>query len=281
MEEHFSIEFGGSAFEKHEIPAAALAQSLLALDGLALRAAEAAYGKAADVAIKVKGNLRPGSFIVDLLVQHGEAVAVGAGAVTILTGVISVGKWAFGKRVKIRDEQQGGDGTVRVENEAGQSAVFNQCAINIYHNSRTASQLARLTQTLDMEGVDGISLLGDGMPVQTITKEERHFFRQEEGIVLTDNESEIVLEVVGPMLNGSPKCWRFSEGEDGIEFTANVEDEEFLSAVKERRHVLVNGTTILAVVRTVQRKNVRTRTDRTVVEVKAVYPPPEEEQKEA
>ena len=68
VEEKFSIEFDGPAFERHEISASALAQSLLALDGLARRSAEAAYGKDAGIEIKVKGDFRPGSFIVDMLI---------------------------------------------------------------------------------------------------------------------------------------------------------------------------------------------------------------------
>ncbi|MBQ7738572.1 MAG: hypothetical protein IJT59_02820 [Desulfovibrionaceae bacterium] len=43
QQEAFSISFNGPAFDGHDIPAAALAQSLLALDGLSRRAAEAAY----------------------------------------------------------------------------------------------------------------------------------------------------------------------------------------------------------------------------------------------
>ena len=104
-------------------------------------------------------------------------------------------------------------------------------------------------------------------------KQERRYFRQDDGLVLTDNESETMLEVVGPMLNGSPEGWRFSEGEDGIEFTANVEDETFLADVRERKIILVNGSTIRAIVRTVQRRKVRTRTERTIVEVKEVITP--------
>lgn len=45
INETFSIQFSGKAFDNHDIPASALAQSLLALDGLAKRTAEAVYGK--------------------------------------------------------------------------------------------------------------------------------------------------------------------------------------------------------------------------------------------
>ncbi len=58
-----------------------------------------------------------------------------------------------------------------------------------------------------------------------------------------------------------------------MEFVANVEDEEFLVAVRDRKIVLEHGSSIRAIVRTVQRRTTRTRTDRTIVEVKEVFPP--------
>lgn len=276
VEENFSIEFEGPAFEQHKISASALAQSLLALDGLARRSAEAAYGKDAEIDIKVKGGFRPGSFIIDMVVQHGEDIlAAGASAVTILGGVIAVGKWARGK--KVREVQKEENNSVRIENVTGDTYVFNQCAVSVYNNTRTMDQLSRLTQTLDSDGVDSVKFVADNSEPQVITRQDRVYFRQEEGLVLTDNEAESILEIVGPKLNGSPKDWTFSEGEDGIEFVADVEDEDFLAAVRDRKIVLENGTNIRAIVRTIQRKKVRTRTDRTIVEVKELFPPDREE----
>lgn len=110
---------------------------------------------------------------------------------------------------------------------------------------------------------------------EIITKQERKYFKREDGIVLTDNESEMIMEIVGAMLNGSPKVWKFSEGDEGMEFLANIEDEDFLRVVKNRELTLVNGTSIRAMVRTVQRKTVRTITERTITEVYEIYQPQE------
>lgn len=66
MNETFAIEFDGKAFDNHEIPAA-LAQSLLALDGLTKRAAEAVYGKEVEAEVRVKAGFKQGSFILDLI----------------------------------------------------------------------------------------------------------------------------------------------------------------------------------------------------------------------
>lgn len=283
MNETFSIQFSGKAFDDHAIPAAALAQSLLALDGLAKRVSEVVYGKESNAEIKVKSGFRQGSFIVDLLAQCQDpvvavgvvsgATTVGLGVVEVIKKVIKAGKFLLGRKAKVDPRKVKGD-QIEVSNDLGQTQTFNMTVINIYNQERTQSQLSRLTQTLDQDGVDSIRLYTDESDKtdEVITKADRKFFRHEEGIVLTDNEAEVILEVVGPMMNGSGKGWRFSEGDDGIEFTADVEDEDFLQDVRERKIKFENGTTIRAIVRTVQRKNIRTTTDRTIVEVEEVIP---------
>ena len=55
--ETFSIEFDGAAFDKHEISASSLAQSLLALDALSQTAANKLYGKETSTEVKVKAEL--------------------------------------------------------------------------------------------------------------------------------------------------------------------------------------------------------------------------------
>lgn len=55
MTETFSIQFSGEAFDGNEMPASALAQSLLALDALSRMSTEAAYGKGVEADIKQGG----------------------------------------------------------------------------------------------------------------------------------------------------------------------------------------------------------------------------------
>lgn len=284
MNESFSIEFDGRAFDDHEIPASALAQSLLALDEIARRTSETVYGKDSQAELKVKAGFRKGSFIADLIVlcKNDPVVAtgvaasvatVGTGVVSLIKGVIKLAKFSRGKKLDIDPSQMKND-TVTINNDCGQSNTFNISVVNIYNQGRTRTQLSRLTQTLDQDGVDSIKIFTNDSDdsAEVISKQDREYFRHEDGIVLTDNESEVILEVVGPMTNGSPKGWKFSEGSDGIEYTATVDDEDFLGRVKSRQVKFEHGTAIRAIVRTVQRKNIRTVTDRTIVEVKEVIP---------
>lgn len=279
--ERFSIEFNGKAFDSHEISAGALAQSLLALDGLSRKVAEAVYGKNTVSELKVQTGFRKGSFIADLVTyceNNETALAAGASAAAVIGGVycgirelIRLCKFAAGRKA-VSEGKPGTDGSVPVINEAGEQKAFNITVINVYNQSRTRQHLSRLTQTLDLDGSDSIVLHKDGEDDdEVITREDRSIFRQEEGIVLTDNEAEVILEVIGPIINGSGKGWKFSEGQGGLEFTAGVEDEKFLQGVRNREIKFENGTTIRAVMRTVQRKNIRTITDRTIVEVKEVF----------
>lgn len=283
MNETFSIQFSGKAFDNYDIPASALAQSLLALDGLVKKTAEAVYGKNVEAEVKVKAGFKQGSFIVDLIAACQDPVVattvassvavIGGSVVDTIKGVIRLGKFALGKKVSSIASEKG-DNKVKVVNELGDTNYFDHCVVNIYNQARIQSQLSRLTQTLDQEGAESIRIRKDenDQTEEVVTKEDRKYFRHEEGIVLTDNEADVILEVVGPMTNGAGKGWKFSEGEDGVEFTANVEDEEFLSNVKSRKIKFENGTAIRAVVRTVQRRNIRTITDRTIVEVKEIFP---------
>ncbi len=285
--ERFFIEFNGKAFDEHEISASALAQSLLALDGLAQKVAETLYGKGVETQIKVQAGFRRGSFIADLITyctnNPGNAVAVGAAAVSVvaggvypaLKGLIRLGKFVFGKKAKVEGTPDP-SGSVTVINETGSRKTFNANIVNVYNQGRTRIYLSRLTQTLDLEGSESIVFHSDAADDdEVITKEDRHIFRHEEGVVLTDNEGEVVLDVIGPIINGSGKGWRFSEGQDGLEFVADVEDEKFLQDVKDRKIKFENGTSIRAVMRTVQRRNIRTVTDRTIVEVRDVFLPKE------
>ena len=286
MNETFSIEFDGKAFDNHEIPAAALAQSLLALDGLTKRAAEAVYGKEVEAEVRVKAGFKQGSFILDLIaacnndpvtavsVGAGVAAIAGTGVVPTIKNIIRLCKFAHGKKVDSQPDETQPE-QFKVTNEAGQVNYFNACVVNLYNQSRTQSLMSRVTQTLDQEGVESIAIFdtSDGETREVITKRDREYFRREEGIVLTDNEAEVILEIVGPMTNGSPKGWKFSEGDDGIEFFAAVEDEDFLAKVRSREIKFENGTAVRAVLRTTQRKNIRTITDRTIVEVKEVISP--------
>lgn len=196
------------------------------------------------------------------------------GTVTVvgfLKEVVSLGKFSRCKNAEFDLTKVQGD-VAAITNDLGEVSNFHLNVVNVCNQVRTRTLLSRLTQTLDKECADSISIYTDenARSAEIITKKDREFFCQGEGMVLTDNEAEVILDIISPMMNGSGKGWRFSEGEGGVEFTANVEDEEFLGKIKSRDIKLENGTAVRAIVRTVERRNIKTVTNRTVVEVKEV-----------
>lgn len=271
MSELLAMKFEGPAFDRHEIPANILANSLLALDALARRCAEVAYGKESDIQIKVKGSPREGSFITDLLVEHSGLIQTGGGAVTIFMGLVKFAKWAYGKAVKVVEVRTGNE--ILVRNEIGEEQLIKAAILHLYNLKRTSIEIARLTQALSKEGAERIEFSSPDTASETISRKEAKFFQSGEGEILTDSEAPLILQVIGPMLDGSPEGWTFSEGEDGHNFTARVEDQHFLDSVKNNQIQLQNGMSLLALVRIVQRRVQRTITERTVIEVLEVYPP--------
>lgn len=162
---------------------------------------------------------------------------------------------------------------VRLENESNDTCEFEKEAVRNYRMSRTRIDLARLTQNLDRERADSISIAGQEGARAVITRGERRFFRRVDGDILTDNEAQMILTVTGIRTNGSPDGWTFSEGDDGAEFRARVEDEEFLEAVRRGQYHFREGTAILAVMRTLQLRRGRTSTHRSIIEVLDVIDP--------
>lgn len=99
-------------------------------------------------------------------------------------------------------------------------------------------------------------------------------FRRQTDCALEDKSSEVLLTVVSPMLDGNKTGWRFSAGDDNSEFSADVEDDEFLRNVRNGQISWANGTSLLASMRNVQVKTENDiKTKRTVLQVKKVIQP--------
>ncbi len=278
MNETFSIEFKGPAIDAERASVHALFQSLSSLEGLIKKAASLIYGSSFLLEVKIAAGSQNGSFLVDIDKEDSESQGTAKFSFFPFIGeLFSLSKWAYGKELMVLEDDKDSE-AVKIQNTIGCSSLFNRYVVDIYNNKRIKTLLSRLTQTLDSDGVDRISFFQDKAGQREefkIDKEDRKYYCCEEDVVLTDNECEVILYVLASAINGSTFGWRFSEGEGGFEFNATVEDEDFLEGVKNRKITLVNGTTIRAVVRTVQRKHGRTTTERSVVEVKDVFDPAE------
>lgn len=280
--EKMTFSFNGQAVEAHEIEVSLLAESLVAFRAIAERASKIQYGKNADLLVKVKGGFQAGSFNIDLILDwviknpEGAAalgVVAGAGINKIITGFVSLYKWARGKDVVV--DQKNGE-SVTLVNEEGQVNIFNNSIFNMYVNKSSRSEAEKLTRPLDVLGMEGITLSAmgddDGLSdIVTISREERRFFLHGERGNIRDDEDVFTLEIVYPSLDGKGANWKLFDGD--AEYNVTIEDDAFLERVKKREILLGSGDMIEVRMRVVQKRpNKKLITERTVLEVLAFIP---------
>lgn len=114
IKESFVIDFDGTAFDKHEISASSVAQSLLALDALLQSVSKQLYGKQAVAEVKIKSGSHLGSFFVYLSIEYSDEDPTKTGAapvlknisvVEVLKDLIRLNKFVLGKSTKPKDQR--------------------------------------------------------------------------------------------------------------------------------------------------------------------------------
>lgn len=114
IKESFVIDFDGTAFDKHEISASSVAQSLLALDALLQSVSKQLYGKQALAEVKIKSGSHLGSFFVYLSIEYSDEDPTKTGAapvlknisvVEVLKDLIRLNKFVLGKSAKPKDQR--------------------------------------------------------------------------------------------------------------------------------------------------------------------------------
>lgn len=262
------FKFDGASVDDHSVSISTLVDSLNGLDKLARKTAENCYSKKVKVDVKVKA-LKPGSFIVDILLDYIEPVRLAVeNAITfneVFVSVFELGKFLLGKGILKSEPLQNDMYKTTITNCKGQQQVFNNCTVSIYSNNNTAAALDKITSPLSKTGIDNISI-ACGSQISTIDKSQRDYFVNDKESVLSDNESIVILEVVSPVLNGASKGWKFWDGDH--EFTADIDDLTFLERVKNKEIIFQNGMQLEVSLRVVQTKHQRLYTERTITEVK-------------
>lgn len=142
IKESFVIDFDGTAFDKHEISASSVAQSLLALDALLQSVSKQLYGKQAVAEVKIKSGSHLGSFFVDLSIEYSDEDPTKTGAapvlknisvVEVLKDLIRLNKFVLGKSAKPKDQRPEEIRiTVEVENSLNADAALSlqkDCAL--------------------------------------------------------------------------------------------------------------------------------------------------------
>lgn len=279
MTETFKLDFNGTAVEKHEMHIGAVAEALFAFKGLAEQTNKIVNGRSISLDVRVKGGFHAGSFEIEFVLDYAQQTAAALIPIGIdkcpsvlssVVNTIQLYRWAKGRDVEVLSHDE--ENNCILQNVIGEQGKFNQCTFNVYVNKNVKNCMDRMTSVLDDDGFTDISIGNVGLK-EKISKEDRKVIRIEPGTVISDNAVDIELEITSASYNGSPKGWRFSDGDDGLEFSATVEDEDFLNDVRSRKYIIGNGDSIFATMRTVQRRQTqRTVTERAILIVHKFIP---------
>lgn len=284
IHESFSIAFEGPATQAPSHRARAIAGSLSALDDLVRKASHVVFGRHAQTEVGITAGNEAGRFEVVAAIRCAELAPGSApGIVAVLADVINLCRWVGGKALNPVSGPQGApaanaSGVAGID---GRTQVFDGRAIGLYGGIRVRQLLGRLTQGIDTAAIGRITLAGTGDQAgvrAVIDADDRVFFRDVAGCVLTDNESVMILEVADVPPAGSCAGWRFREagcGADGNDgFEAQVTDGAFLDRAAKGEFTFAPGSCIRAVVRAVQYMGrQRVVLARTVVDVPEVFGP--------
>lgn len=184
--DRFSLSFEGPAVAGHQIEASEFIKTVSALNELAVKSVEASGGNAS---LKISGEIRAGSVIVDFILTHQaliEATGCAFSGLNALIDLINLVKFLKGyepKRICNNDGK-----IITVFNNEGESQNFNNCTVNFYQSQKGQSNLCDLTSALDDPGIDKIKILSENEEIEGITKTERPYFKN----IQVDAQTEII-----------------------------------------------------------------------------------------
>lgn len=243
-EDHFRVIYEGPAVEDGEMDVAQLAPSLLALGKLVEAVDLLASGEAGRVRVKVRADVRRGSFDVGLsldflhsvrawvigpdaqfLLSLTELIGLGAGGVT---GLFQAVRWLNGRRVKAKVTLE--DGNVRLEASDGATIDVPAPVAAAVDDANVRQQLERFTEPLRGEGLDAIRLTGRGDASERIAADEAPMFQATAGADPTNQSRFQGIYQIKRLYFERGKKWRLSNSAQTI--LAEVQDEEFWRLVE-------------------------------------------------
>ena len=147
------------------------------------------------------------------------------------------------KKIEKRDAQN-----YIVTNSVGTNATFNKSVINVFNITNT-SPVGDLSKQQDSD-VKAISILDERKQIEErITREEYHSFAKRrknppsESDQTEEEDRTLILATI-PILDPGKHQWGFEQ--DGFRFSAKVEDEAFLSRIRNRTISFQRGDSVQA-----------------------------------
>jgi hypothetical protein len=251
--DHFRVVFDGPAVEDGEMDVSQLASSLLALGKLIENADAIRTGEAGRVKVRVKSDVKRGSFDVGIAVHwidglKDAAIAwaltpEGAGTLALLgflglnakdatvlggRGVIQVVRWLKGRRIARQVILQDGNTTLVAED--GEQLSVDSTVARLVDDPSIRQPLEKFTEPLREEGVDEIRFEErPGEPLERITATEGESFTVGAGSEPSSSDTFRATYQIKRLFFDHGRKWRLSNGAQTIQ--AEIEDEAFWQRV--------------------------------------------------
>lgn len=251
--DHFRVVYDGPAVEDGEMDVAQLASSLLALGKLIENADAIRTGEAGRVKVRVKSDLKRGSFDVGIAVHWADSLKdaaiawaltpEGAGTLALLgfsgftlkdaaihggKGVVQVVRWLRGRRIRKQVVLEDGNTTLIADD--GEQLDVDQTVARLVDEPAIRQPLERFTDPLRDDGVDAIRFEPKpGVVSERIGAEEAASFVAAAGSDPSSSDTFRATYQIKRLFFDRGRKWRLSNGAQTIQ--AEIEDEDFWAKV--------------------------------------------------
>lgn len=260
----FSIRYAGEAVSDGSIPIKDLAPSLLALSEALQQYQSIAYPYQESVSLDIKAT-EEGSFIVDLLLVNGKDIL--SQAVDMFTGkesealqslIAIVGGFTGAikfiqhlglKTPKGKEEQADGQVTITFDDKT--SMTIPKESYEAGTNIEFRKQTREFVRPLEKNGISAIELIRETEETLRIGKEDTPSFEvpDKKETELEPTEAITYLQIIN--ISFADEKWKLTDG--GKAFFARIEDEEFVSRVKNNETQFGANDTLKVLLRTKQK----------------------------
>ena len=252
-EDHFRIVYDGPGVDDGEMDVAQLASSLLALGKLIENADAIRTGEAGRVKVRVKSDVKRGSFDVGLAVHWIDGMVdtalawamtpKGAGTLALLSllgfnikdvgkaggkGLIQAVRWLNGRRVRSQTILE--DGNTQITAEDGEAITVHPTVAQMVEDPSVRKSLEQFTEPLREDGVDEIRIEEkSGVVDEKIVSEEAAAFTATAGSDPSSSDTFRATYQIKRLFFDRGRKWRLSNGAQTI--TAEITDEAFWNKI--------------------------------------------------